>query len=123
VKSSQIPPSTTSLPPSPQDEAAARSTRYLLLMGLRIVCIILMVVIQPFGWYTWVFGLGAVFLPYIAVVLANVSSNVGGATAENPELALTAAPTVVIPDAEPSGPTVLRIEETRPINPPAATGT
>lgn len=123
MKSSQIPPSTTSLPPSPHDEAAARSTRYLMLMGLRIVCVTLMVVIQPFGWYTWVLGLGAVFLPYVAVVLANVSSNVASTRAENPELALTAAPTVIVPDEEPTGPTVLRIEETRPINPPAATGT
>ncbi len=42
------------------------------MMGIRIACFILMVVITPYGWYTWVFGAAAIVLPYIAVVLANV---------------------------------------------------
>ena len=43
------------------------------MMGIRIACFILMVVITPYGWYTWVFGAAAIVLPYIAVVLANVT--------------------------------------------------
>ena len=50
------PQSATSLPRAPQDEAGARSRRYLITMGIRIACFILMVVDQPYGWYTWVFA-------------------------------------------------------------------
>ena len=45
------------------------------MMGVRVVCFILMVVITPYGWYTWVLAAGAVFIPYIAVVLANVGAD------------------------------------------------
>ena len=83
-------------------------------MGIRIACFILMVVITPYGWYTWVFGAAAVVLPYIAVVLANVGSSVSNTAAETPERALPSAPT---PHPAPSGTEapVLRIEETRSI--------
>jgi hypothetical protein len=80
------------------------------MMGVRVVCFVLMVVITPYGWYTWVLGAAAVFLPYIAVVLANVSHAGGDSRAENPERALPASPTPR-PDSE-SHP-VLRIEETQ----------
>ena len=81
-------------------------------MGIRIACFILMVVITPYGWYTWVFGAAAVVLPYIAVVFANVGSDVSRAAAENPERALPAAPTVRPAPSAGDAP-VLRIEETR----------
>ncbi|MET0735056.1 MAG: DUF3099 domain-containing protein [Microbacterium sp.] len=109
MKSSKT-PSATSLPPSPQDEAAARSTRYLVMMGVRVVCFILMVVITPYGWYTWVLGAAAILLPYIAVVGANVSDNVANRVPENPELALPAA-NARNPESTPD-PTVIRITET-----------
>jgi hypothetical protein len=81
-------------------------------MGIRILCFILMVVVTPYGWYTWIFGLGAVFLPYIAVVTANVSQNVRP-TPVNPELALPA-----VPHEDPSvAPVVLRIQETKAVQP------
>ncbi len=83
-------------------------------MGIRIACFILMVVITPYGWYTWVFGAAAIVLPYIAVVLANVGSSVSNTAAENPERALPSAPTVRPAPSE-SGAPVLRIEETRSI--------
>lgn len=111
MKSSHQTPSATSLPKSPHDEATARSTRYLVMMGVRIVCFILMVAITPYGWYTWVLGAAAIFLPYIAVVMANVSENVGRTTRETPEHELTAG----APEA-PSAPAtnVIRIHESRP---------
>jgi len=84
------------------------------MMGVRIACFILMVVITPYGWYTWVFGAAAIVLPYIAVVLANVSANVRRTDAENPERSLPAAPAA--PASSPSaGSPVLRIEETHTI--------
>ena len=85
------------------------------MMGIRIACFILMVVITPYGWYTWVFGAAAIVLPYIAVVLANVSSSVGRTERENPERALPAAPSVR-PSSPAAGETpVMRIEETHSI--------
>lgn len=84
------------------------------MMGIRVVCFILMVVITPYGWYTWVLGAAAVLLPYIAVVIANVGEDGRSAAAENPERALPAAPAEPPVDTD-SAPTVIRIEETRAI--------
>lgn len=53
-------------------------------MTIRIVCFVLMVLVQPYGWYTWVFGIAAAVLPYIAVVFANAGSDSTEATAESP---------------------------------------
>lgn len=86
------------------------------MMGIRIACFILMVVITPYGWYTWVFGIAAIVLPYIAVVLANVSSDVERTDPENPERALPAAPSGT--PAAGTGSPVLRIEETHAIEKP-----
>lgn len=79
------------------------------MMAIRIVCIALMVVVTPYGWYTWVFGAAAVLLPYVAVVSANVSGNVRRTDVESPERALPAAPTEHV---APSTPPVLLISET-----------
>ncbi len=81
------------------------------MMGIRIACFILMVVITPYGWYTWVFGAAAIVLPYIAVVLANVGADGSRTAAVNPERALPASPTAPAPDSSAAAP-VLRIEET-----------
>lgn len=113
VKSSDPAPSATSLPRAPRDEVGARSARYLLMMGIRVACFILMVVITPYGWYTWVFAAGAVFLPYIAVVSANVGQESRGNRREDPEQALPAPP-VAPPAATAAQPLVIRIEESRP---------
>lgn len=88
------------------------------MMGIRILCFILMVAITPYGWYTWVFGAGAIVLPYIAVVLANAGEDVHTPDAENPERALPAAPTAS-PIVRREAPSVIRIEETRALPPQA----
>ena len=63
------------------------------MMGIRIVCFILMVVITPYGWYTWVLGAAAIFLPYIAVVLREREpERATDGCAESPERALPATP-------------------------------
>lgn len=103
-------PSATSLPQSPQDDEATRIRKYLVTMGIRVLCLVLMVVVQPYSWYTWIFGLGAAVLPYVAVVLANVGKDAHEARAERPELALPAPP----PAGERShDPGVIRVAETR----------
>ncbi|GAA5030273.1 DUF3099 domain-containing protein [Microbacterium fluvii] len=114
MKHTPHPQSATSLPRAPRDDAGARSKRYLTMMGVRIACFIAMVLITPYGWYTWVLGAAAIFLPYIAVVVANVGSDVRGTTPESPERALPAA--APKPDARPDTGTqhpVIRIDEKR----------
>ncbi|ANG85610.1 DUF3099 domain-containing protein [Microbacterium aurantiacum] len=103
-------PSTTSLPRSPRDAADARSTRYLIMMAARILCFILMVVITPYGWYTWIFGAAAVLLPYFAVVDANVDDKPLTEARVDPERALPASASERPVRAE--EPLVIRVEET-----------
>ncbi|MEY2848135.1 MAG: hypothetical protein RI885_800 [Actinomycetota bacterium] len=62
--------SLTTLPKSPTDDRKQRMNRYLIAMAVRLVCIGLCFVVQ--GWWLAVFAAGAVVLPYLAVVLANV---------------------------------------------------
>ena len=85
------------------------------MMAVRILCFALMVLITPYGWYTWVFAAGAVFLPYVAVVIANVGQDLRDSDAVPPEQTLAASgpasPTGPVTD---SGPTVIRIAETPP---------
>lgn len=50
--------------------------KYTIAMSVRMICILLVFVVP--GWWMWVFALGAVVLPYIAVVLANVGDNRAG---------------------------------------------
>ena len=113
MKSSSHAPSATSLPRAPRDDVDARSVRYLVTMGIRVACFILMVVITPYGWYTWVFGAAAIFLPYIAVVSANVGQEGRRNRREDPEAALPAAPSAPSAAAAPEV-RVIRIDETRP---------
>jgi len=114
VRSSRTPQSTTSLPQSPQDDESSRMRKYLLTMGIRVGCFILMVVITPYGWWTFALGIGAIFLPYIAVVLANVGKDAHAPEAEDPLRALPAPP----PAAVPEPPRVITISESgRPRSP------
>jgi Protein of unknown function (DUF3099) len=57
-------------------------TRYLIAMGIRMVCIVLCFFVQ--GWWLVLPIAGAIILPYIAVVLANVATGEGGATVLRP---------------------------------------
>ena len=70
----------TSARSSQTEDAAARTLRYLISMGIRTVCFVLVVVV-PSPW-RWFFAAGAVFLPYFAVIAANVG---GGPRAAGPE--------------------------------------
>lgn len=50
-------------------EQRARTRRYLISMAIRTACFLAAVAAS--GWLRWVFLAGAVFLPYVAVVMAN----------------------------------------------------
>lgn len=51
------------------DDLSVRMRRYLVSMSVRTVCFVLAVLFD--GWLRWVFVGFAVFLPYVAVVVAN----------------------------------------------------
>ena len=61
--------SITGAPRSHSDDLDRRINRYLLSMLIRTICVVLVVVID--SPVRWVFAVGAVGLPYVAVVLAN----------------------------------------------------
>ena len=55
------------------DDIAYRQRRYLLMMGIRALCFVIAVVLflNHFGWLTAIPAVGAIFIPYFAVVFAN----------------------------------------------------
>jgi len=55
------------------DDIAYRQRRYLVMMGIRSVCFLIAVLlfINHFGWLTAIPAVGAIFIPYFAVVFAN----------------------------------------------------
>lgn len=59
----------TSAPAPLTDDIAARTRRYLVQMGIRVVCFVGAVAVDH--WTRWLLLVGAVVLPYVAVVLAN----------------------------------------------------
>ncbi len=53
------------------DDVARRMRTYAISMGVRTACVLAAVLSFP-HWFAWLFVPGAVLLPYVAVVLANV---------------------------------------------------
>ncbi|MFB6609081.1 DUF3099 domain-containing protein [Agromyces sp. NPDC056379] len=100
--------SITTLPPSPEAERRARMIKYTIAMSIRVLCVIGLLFAR--GWWLAVFAAGAIFLPYIAVVLANVQGSgrqravlrPGGLLRRTPP---PAAPPTASPTAGPEGST------------------
>ncbi|MFD1575438.1 DUF3099 domain-containing protein [Agromyces cerinus subsp. nitratus] len=65
--------SITTLPPSPEAERRARMIKYSIAMSIRVLCVIGLLFAR--GWWLAVFAAGAIFLPYFAVVIANVQGS------------------------------------------------
>jgi hypothetical protein len=55
------------------DDITYRQRRYLLMMGIRAICFVIAVVlfVNHFGWLAAIPAVGAIFIPYFAVVFAN----------------------------------------------------
>ncbi|MGN6763469.1 MULTISPECIES: DUF3099 domain-containing protein [unclassified Leifsonia] len=85
-------PSITSLPLSPDEERRRRMIKYSVAMGVRVVCLIVAVIVP--GWWATVPLIGAIFLPYFAVVIANVSSDPRRGEVQRPGNILPVAPPV-----------------------------
>jgi predicted tellurium resistance membrane protein TerC len=85
------------------DDQARRTRRYLITMGIRTACFLALIFVD--GVWQWVCIAGAVFLPYIAVVMANAGRENDRFT--NPPVSpvsrteLPAAAVRVIPATEP----------------------
>lgn len=88
--------SITSLPPSPDAERRARMIKYTVAMTIRVACIFAMLFVQ--GWWLAVFAAGAIFLPYVAVVLANAQGSGRAARLVRPDRQLPAGPSASAPD-------------------------
>jgi type III secretory pathway component EscV len=81
-------------------ELASRMRRYTIAMAFRLACFISMAFVD--GWLRWTLLAFAVFLPYVAVVLANQSDQrtvhnrvEHGAPADAPALTTGAEPVVI----------------------------
>ncbi|MFN8126370.1 MAG: DUF3099 domain-containing protein [Candidatus Nanopelagicales bacterium] len=61
--------SVTSAQTGLSEEQRARTKRYLISMGIRTACFLGVIFTE--GWVRWALVVGAVVLPYIAVVMAN----------------------------------------------------
>lgn len=85
--------SVTSLEISPEIERRNRFYKYTLAMIVRVICIVLAVSV-PLGWLTLLFAIGAIFLPYFAVVIANAQGSSASKSlaksAEAPTISITA---------------------------------
>lgn len=94
------PQSITSLPESPDVDRHRRMVKYFIAMAIRVACIILCFFVH--GWWLLVPIIGALVLPYIAVVFANIGSG-NGSGAVDP--GVPAAPAIE------AAPSILRLDE------------
>lgn len=92
----------TSVGVNPADDRAHRMRSYFIVMSLRVACVVSLFWVR--GWWVLLVGLGAVVLPYFAVLIANAVAHNGGNDVDAPTaLELTGEPTSVPVDrAEPS---------------------
>ena len=79
------------------DDISFRQRRYLLMMGIRAVCFVIAVVmfVNHLGWLTVIPAIGAIAIPYFAVVFANGGrepSNTRGFMEYQPNLPVTRDP-------------------------------
>jgi Protein of unknown function (DUF3099) len=87
------------------DDINFRQRRYLLMMGVRAVCFVIAVVmfVNHLGWLVVIPILGAIFIPYFAVVFANGGrepSNTRGFLEYRPNLPTTRDPADPSPENE-----------------------
>jgi len=63
--------SITSLPPAPAADRGHRMLEYTIMMSIRVLCLVSLLWVR--GWWILIPAAGAIFLPYFAVVVANVA--------------------------------------------------
>jgi hypothetical protein len=113
-------PSITDAPESLADDQTRRLTRYLVQMGIRVVCILAAVFFAE-SWLFWVFVVGAVVLPYSAVIFANagrdrVSYDTSPVTASGPAELPAATGHAAGPTAAPGAGRVVEHQDDAPVD-------
>ena len=93
----------TEAPRPMSEDIAYRQRRYLIMMGIRLVCFVIAVVlfVNGAGWLTAIPAVGAIAIPYFAVVFANGGrepSNTRGFMEYRPNLPTTRQPPGPPPD-------------------------
>ncbi len=63
----------TSAPRPHSEDLRGRERRYIISMGIRTLCFLLALVFRE-HWVVWFFLAAAIFLPYVAVVIANAGA-------------------------------------------------
>ncbi|WBU38585.1 DUF3099 domain-containing protein [Homoserinibacter sp. YIM 151385] len=84
--------SITELPASPEEEQRGRVLRYSIAMGVRMLCIVACVFVH--GWWLVIPAVGAIVLPYFAVLIANAHIAKPAAVVERPGAIVPVAPSV-----------------------------
>ena len=79
----------TGLGENAEDERKKRMIKYTVAMTVRVICLVLGMFVQ--GWLMWLCFAAAIFLPYIAVIIANDVRHEGGSELS----AVAPKPTVV----------------------------
>jgi hypothetical protein len=79
------------------EDISNRQRKYLIMMGIRALCFVVAIVmfLNHLGWLTVIPAVGAIFIPYIAVVYANGGrepQNVRGFMEYHPNLPATRDP-------------------------------
>lgn len=80
----------TSVGVNPARDRAYRMRMYFLAMSLRVLCITSLFWLR--GWWILLAALGAILLPYFAVLIANAVSHVGGTRPDAPAPLQLSAP-------------------------------
>ena len=86
------------------EDMRQRMIKYAVAMGIRMVCLIMIFVVD--GWFKVIAVAGAVFLPWIAVVIANGSDKAEGHSdllLDSAPLAEIEGPVLPDPEGEPGG--------------------
>ena len=84
------------------EDMRQRMIKYAIAMGIRMVCLVLIFVVD--GWFKAIAVAGAVFLPWIAVVIANGNDTAEGHSdllLDSAPLAELESPPVPVADQEP----------------------
>jgi hypothetical protein len=83
----------TTAPESHATDLGRRRRKYIISMSIRLICVVLLFLV-PKGWWSILIAIGAVVIPYVAVVDANAGAEMvsQGGMANYSDAALPAAP-------------------------------